>query len=648
MARLWIVHRDDRQRTGLVRLAAAGEDTVAGAPGDPSFETAAPADVVVLGLAEEWETELQFAHSVSRRLRGARWILVGQGGRQLEALSCFDTLAAEYLVYPPAAEVLRRHIRSLAPARPPTLSERARRDAVATRFSRWFADLDLPEVLRSLDPQLADVPVLIRGEPGTGRGVLARYVHTYGGTSSGPLAHVSCLATTGAEEIERSVSAARAGRGAPVTVWLEDVERLPESTQLALRSQIELGASGGPVARWIATTAPATAALQADPELLRALAGLSVALPPLRERPHLIVPVASDSARDWCAARGARPRRFGEDALAVLEEYPWPGNLRELEALVEHTLAAGSSDPISADDLQDGGQAFAPLAPSELGELLPDDVMELAQPAMADVEVPLVLPEPDLPPDELETLVDALSDPAGAPDPAALEAVLNENSGEATPAAPPGLARLASALSHEVRNPLATIRTFAGLLPKRYDDPEFRTRFAEMVDEDVGRIDGAVERLEQLAELASPRTRRVDVSALLEELLDQRHEEIRQRRLLVLKELDTARPHATGDPDQLRFAFDALLRRALRQVPERGDLYLASRHHPGDPAEPPTVRVLLRYHGGAEDEGRSVPHSESSLDQVIAELVISAQGGRLNLARTEGEETVIVVDLPAP
>jgi signal transduction histidine kinase len=45
----------------------------------------------------------------------------------------------------------------------------------------------------------------------------------------------------------------------------------------------------------------------------------------------------------------------------------------------------------------------------------------------------------------------------------------------------PGLRRLANALIHQVRNPLATIRTFADLLPERFDDPDFRARFPEMV-----------------------------------------------------------------------------------------------------------------------------------------------------------------------
>src|SRR4030095_11143411 len=86
----------------------------------------------------------------------------------------------------------------------------------------------------------------------------------------------------------------------------------------------------------------------------------------------------------------------------------------------------------------------------------------------------------------------------------------------------PGLRRLANALIHQVRNPLATIRTFAELRPERFDDPDFRARFPEMVREDVGRIHGLLARLEQLTSLDAPRRDKVDVSEMIGDLLEER------------------------------------------------------------------------------------------------------------------------------
>ena len=153
----------------------------------------------------------------------------------------------------------------------------------------------------------------------------------------------------------------------------EDIEQLPRSTQRELLSWLEIGApgsgAGAPRVRWIATLQE-EAQDSLDPELRRSLGGLTLRLPPLRERLHAIRRIAAETARAWCAQRQEPPRRFAEDALTVMDEYPWPGNLRELEALVVQSLAASGSDPLRADDLQLEGAAFAPLLAGEIGTLI--------------------------------------------------------------------------------------------------------------------------------------------------------------------------------------------------------------------------------------------------------------------------------------
>jgi DNA-binding NtrC family response regulator len=359
MSRLWIVHRDPRQRAALARLAAAPEDAVLGAPGDPQFDVVPPGEVIVLGLDGDWEAELEYAHTVQPRVRGAHWILLGEAAAQDEALRLFDTLRAEFLAYPPMPDTLRAKIRSARRTPPaPALSQRASRQAVAARFSRWFSDLELPDLLRALDPHLADVPLLIRGEPGTGRSLLAQYVHWFGGTTAGAFIHLPCAEETRADEILEALEEAGRSSETPLaaTLCLEEVERLPLTLQRRIRDWIECappaGAACAAMVRCIATTGDTGSGREPWPALARALSGLSVRLPPLRERPHLVAGVVSETSRAWCERHRERPRRFGEDALAVMEEYPWPGNLRELEAVVVQTLAAGASDPVRSDDLQ--------------------------------------------------------------------------------------------------------------------------------------------------------------------------------------------------------------------------------------------------------------------------------------------------------
>jgi DNA-binding NtrC family response regulator len=632
MFTVWIVHRDDRARAALVRLVGSS-DAVIGRPSDPIFEAAPAADVVVLGLAGDWEAELEFAHRQRSRLAQAHWVLIGNKDEADAAYSQFDQLAADFLAYPPRADDLARAARPALAHRPP-LSERARRESAAARFSRWLADLELPELLRALDPRLAEVPVLVRGEPGTGRGTLVRYLHHFGGTAGGALAHIPCAADTSVREIETALIAL--GRVHPrvssQSVWLDEVGALAPRAQRELATWLEGGRPRGvrtPTLRWMASTDTTGPALEAP--LARALGTIEIRLPPLRERSERIERIAEDVAAAWARARRESPRRFDADARAFLCEYPWPGNLRELEAVVEQTLASTARDPISIDDLVLEGSALAPLDASAVGTLLPDGERESAEPEHR--------AQPSAPGESVA--------PAARRAPAA-DLPMHRAEPPRIREDDPGLRRLANALIHQVRNPLATIRTFTELLPERFDDPDFRARFPEMVREDVGRIHGLLARLEELASLDAPRREKVDVAELISDLLEQRREAFRERHHLVLKELDSSRPTALADSAQLRLAFEALFDKALAIVPERGDLYIASRRHEGSGSNGATVRVLLRFHDPSAGGENALGPLQNSIELLIAELIVRAQGGRLTLGASEAEERVLVVDLPAP
>ncbi|HKA14755.1 MAG TPA: histidine kinase dimerization/phospho-acceptor domain-containing protein [Myxococcota bacterium] len=633
---VWIVHREDRARAALVRLAGIS-DAVIGRPSDPIFDAAPAADVVVLGLAGDWEAELEFAHRQRSRLGHAHWVLIGEKGEADAAFSQFDQLSVDFLAYPPRADDLARVVRPAGSQRPP-LSQRARREVAASRFSRWLADLDLPELLRALDPRLAGVSVLVRGEPGTGRGTLVRYLHHFGGTADGALAHVACTADTGLHEIESALFAL--GRAHPriasQSVWLEDVSALLPRVQRELAIWLEAGPPPGVRAttlRWLATVDANGPAL--DPQLARALGTIEIRLPPLRERTHRIEAIALDVASAWARTHRETPRHFDADAMAFLCEYPWPGNLRELEAVVEQSLASTARDPLGIDDLVLEGFALAPIDASIVGTLLPDGAEDApVEPAEAVEAADSPLPQPIVGAAFGEPRPDGES-PRG-PD---SQRIRDDD---------PGLRRLANALIHQVRNPLATIRTFAELLPERFDDPDFRARFPEMVREDVGRIHGLLARLEQLTSLAAPRRDKVDVSGMIAELLEERREVFRSRHHLVLKELDSSRPAALADAGQLRLAFEALFDKAIAIVPERGDIYVASRRHEGSGSNGPGIRVLLRFSDPSAGGSDSLGPLQNSIELLIAELIVRAQGGRLTLGASEAEERVLVVDLPAP
>lgn len=648
MASLWIVHRDSRVRGALARLAGASAESTLGAPSDPRFEAIPPPDLVLLGMAGDLEAELEFAHRFAPRLRGAAWFLVAEPADVEEAQRLFDALPAEILVYPPRPEEMHRRLRSaLARRRADPLSERRVRDALAASFARYFGDLEIPELLRSLDPRLAGVPLLIRGEPGTGRRLLARYVHAFGGTTGGAFASIACECVRTRPELESELTRAGSSEGArsALTLCFEEVDQLPRLLQREIRDWVQIAppapAQRSPRLRIVAT-AGERADAELEPSLADALSGLAIRIPPLRERAASLPAFVADVARSWARARSERPRQISPEALDVLASMPWPGNHRELEGVVARTLAASTADPIGVDDLR-----FEDSTGLGLLEPLPAAI-ELGPQEIEETEVRGELEAEETPAPE----ADRVARPR--PEPAAPSGEPSARPPTPPPAAPEraddALRRLVGALAHEVRNPLVAIRTFADLLPERFQDEEFRTRFAATVGGDVARIERVVARLSRLARLAPAERLAVDVAALLAELLEERRGSMQQRQLIVLKELDRGRPFVLADAAQLRDALEGLLDEALALVPDGGDLYVASKHHPAGLRGGPAVRVLVRFQDGSAAAGpvEGVSVAETALDLVLAELLVRAQGGTFHLDSAAGRETVVVIDLPAP
>ena len=671
MTSLWIVHREPYFRAALGRLAAAPGSTLEGPPGDTCFDPERAPEVVVLGLSGDLESELEFAHRTAPRMRLTGWVVIAERQRLEFAKQLFDTLPAEFLIWPPQATTLRDAVRRAAlrgSDSPLALSMRPERDALSEHFARAFADLELPGLLRAMDPRLLQVPLLIRGEPGSGRETLARYVHRFGPTARGPLVQiVSQRDSTASGLLEQIAAALRSHTTSPVTTfWLQDADRLDPALQREVAGWIAYGLPPGtPRAssvRWIVSSLPVGLSV----ELQRSAGGFSIEIPPLRDRPHAIAHLASSTALAWCSARGLSPRRIDEYALFELSEYPWPGNLGELEAVIVQSLAATARDPLKSEDLVLDGEPFTPVDAESLGTLLDSDqasdadnridvVEEGATEAATDAPLVELTTELEEVPIQVETLDGRapVAEPAGVtgetqtalPE---LETVIAE---AAIPIGEAWLKRLSGAMSHEVRNSLTALRTFTQLLPERYADEEFRNRFAQYTTEGLDKIEGVLTGLDRLAAFRDPEPRPVDVGRMLEELLDKRRHTIHKRRLLVLEELDRSWPEALGDPEQLRFAFESLLDKALELVPERGDVYIASKRHEAGLRSQPSVRILLRYRGpeagDATAQLANLSPAANALAFTIVDLLVQAQHGTFALDTSDRNETLVVIDLPA-
>jgi DNA-binding NtrC family response regulator len=226
---------------------------------------------------------------------------------------------------------------------------------VVGQSARMRAVFDAVRVISS-----GDGTVLITGETGSGKEVIANVIHHSSARRQGPFVPVSCAlpsdtlieselfghqrgAFTGALR-DRQGRFERAHGG---TIFLDDIDDAPLSIQIkltrVLQDQVVERVGGGrpiPVdVRVIAASKREPRALMADgrfrEDLYYRLAVLVLSLPPLRDRPEDIPLLARHFIARHATRRGIEPPRLSPHVEQALGRYSWPGNVRELEAACE-------------------------------------------------------------------------------------------------------------------------------------------------------------------------------------------------------------------------------------------------------------------------------------------------------------------------
>jgi len=239
----------------------------------------------------------------------------------------------------------------------------------------------------------SEATVLLTGESGTGKGLLARAIHDGSFRKHGPFVEANCVvysegvlnselfghekgAFTGAAKLKRGrFELARSG-----TLFLDEIGEISPATQLLLlrvlqdRSFERVGGEETLEAdvRLVAATnrdlAEAIRRGAFREDLFYRLNVIPIAVPPLRERLE-DVPVLTASFLARAAAKLGRPApEISAEALASLLAYPWPGNVRELENLMERLVVLVPRERIEASDLPEalhGGTLPAPGKPVE-------------------------------------------------------------------------------------------------------------------------------------------------------------------------------------------------------------------------------------------------------------------------------------------
>jgi len=291
-------------------------------------------------------------------------------GSAENAVAALKAGAFDYVSKPVGLEQLRTLVKSAL-----ALPEQG----AAAEGEPLLGDSPMLVQVRNMVAKLArtQAPVHIAGESGSGKELAARQIHRLGARRAQPFVPVNCGAIpdnlmeseffgyrkgafTGAQEDRRGFFQAADGG----TLFLDEVAELPLPMQVKLLRAIQekrvrrVGATQEePVdVRVISATNQALAArVEAGgfrQDLYYRLNVIELRMPPLRECREDIPLIASTLLARLARASGVRPPSFSAEALEQLKAYDFPGNVRELENILERAVALSGAEEISAEDLR--------------------------------------------------------------------------------------------------------------------------------------------------------------------------------------------------------------------------------------------------------------------------------------------------------
>ena len=379
-----LVIDDDRSlRIAITKiLRKADYRVLAAASGEEGIEHLAnePIDVVLTDLKMEGMDGLAVLRAVREAAPLAQVVLITAHGTVEHAVEAMKQGAYDFLLKPVERPQLLTTVVRAVERRQLEVENRALRarmghvEQAPPIIGSSPKMAEIRQTVHTIAP--SDATVLITGETGTGKEVVARTVHALSGHRKGPFVVVNCAALpdtlmeaelfghekgafTGAES-QRKGRFELANGG---TVFLDEVGEMRPAAQAKLLRVLQSGAFerlGG--AATLYTDARTIAASNRDlrvaveertfrEDLFYRLSVIRIAVPPLRER-RADIPLLAQHFLQLYAHRNDKPGlRLSPGALELLGRYSWPGNVRELENAIEASVVMAQSDDVTEETI---------------------------------------------------------------------------------------------------------------------------------------------------------------------------------------------------------------------------------------------------------------------------------------------------------
>src|SRR5271154_657254 len=343
-------------------------------------------DVLLLDLRAPLEEGLGLLHEIKALNPGLMVVVMTAFATVPAAVEAMRTGAADYLTKPFALDELTAALERAMERR--TVDGASRRLRETLRSPQGLGNMigrspEMDKLYRILAKVAqSSHPVLILGESGVGKELVARSIHSNGPHADRPFVPIDCGslvptlieselfgyvkgAFTGANRTKDGLLAAAEGG----TVFLDEIGELPLDLQAKLLREVQ-GKEGRPVgathavpicARVLAATNRDLQAMVEQgrfrKDLYFRLNVVNLKIPPLRDR-RADIPVLAAHFLARTSRDSGRQHIFSDDALRLMQEYDWPGNVRELENAIERACALSSGPMLHMADLPTQLQDF--------------------------------------------------------------------------------------------------------------------------------------------------------------------------------------------------------------------------------------------------------------------------------------------------
>jgi nitrogen-specific signal transduction histidine kinase len=403
------------------------------------------------------------------------------------------------------------------------------------------------ELLHSpiLTPQIAtltqkaaynNIPLLIQGEQGTGKELIAKLIHHLGDWKEYRFHKINCQILT--EEtftalLSRLFKELRDG-ASPSTLYLREVGYLGQENQQTLVELIEEGffQDGDEKKffknmRFISSSSEdlreKVSQGRFSQDLYYRLSTLLIRVPPLRERVNEIPEIAQYVLTEHCKKMKIKKVGFSHNVLMLLQSYWWPGNLRELEYVIIRSAVFSEGDRLMEKDL-----------------FFETDV-------------------------EKNSFLSFLKKAETKPLSFEKKNFIHKQDNHFS-------SFFFIELVHRIKNPLVSIKTFTQLLREKFDDEEFREYFYRIVTEDIEKIDSLLNGLLNYIKINTPIEKANTVHFILEDVLKRYEDKLEDKKIRVFKKFEKDLPETVVHEEQLRYILNSILQYALPSIPPQGSI----------------------------------------------------------------------------